>query len=379
MAHIPRLVDLHALTQKKSFFLFGPRQTGKSYAIREQLQTPYSFNLLDYKVYNELAVDPTLLRTRCTDNTYVIVIDEIQKLPELLNEVQLLIEERQFRFLLTGSNARKLRRGGVNLLGGRARVQYMHPLTSKELGTHFNLGRALYSGLLPSIYFSEDSDEDLSTYIGTYLSQEIAAEGLTRNIPAFSRFLEVASLCHGKLLNHSKISDDARVSRSTVQNYFQILYDTLIAHELKPWATKRTRKEPGPSKFFLFDNGVARKLQGRGTLAPLTPEYGEAFEAFIFHEIRAYLDYRKKDAALSYWYSEGDEIDFVLNGEIAIEAKSTESPNRRLTEGLHALKRTNAFKRYILVDRESRGRTIDGIEVLPFGEFLEQLWGSGIV
>jgi predicted AAA+ superfamily ATPase len=378
MLKISRKVRLDQLTKKKSHILFGPRQTGKSFLIREQLTTPYKFNLLDLKIFNELSVNPALIRERCTDNSHLIVIDEIQKYPELLDEVQLLIEEGQFRFLLTGSSARKLRRGGINLLGGRARIQYLHPLTYEELGDKFQLDRALYNGLLPSIYFSDCVDEDLSTYIGTYLTQEIAAEGLTRNIPAFSRFLEAASVSHTKLLNYSKISADAQVLRSTVQNYFQILYDTLIGYELKPWSRSRTRKSRGPSKFFLFDNGVARKLQGRGKLSPLTPEYGEAFESFIFHEIKAYMDYADKDAALAFWYLDGEEVDFILNDEVAIEVKSSATANRRLTAGLYALKQKRIFKRHILVDREAERRTIDGIEVMPYQTFLRELWAGDV-
>jgi uncharacterized protein len=281
--HIPRLLDLEEATRSKSCLLFGPRQTGKSWLIRNTLADCRVYNLLDSTTYLALSRYPERIEEEIRPDTKLVVIDEIQRLPDLLNEVQLLIEQRGIRFLMTGSSARKLRRGGVNLLGGRARVKHLHPLVSRELGSRFDLLRAMNRSLLPSIYFSDDSEADLRAYAGTYLQEEVASEGLTRNVPAFSRFLQVAALSNATLINYTSISNDAQVARSTVQEYFQILKDTLLAHEVPAWTASLRRKPIGTSKFYLFDFAIARHLQGRGPINAGTPEFGEGFESYIFH------------------------------------------------------------------------------------------------
>ena len=216
----------------------------------------------------------------------MVVIDEIQRLPELLNEVHRLIEKRGTRFLLTGSSARKLRRGGVNLLGGRARTRYLHPLIARELGRRFDLARAVARGTLPSIYFSDDPQADLDAYAGSYLQQEIVAEGATRNVPAFSRFLRVAAHCNGTIVNFTNVANDAQVPRTTVYEYFEILKDTLVLHELPAWRKSQKRKPLASSKFYFFDVGVVATLQGR-RFRPGTPEFGEGVETYLMHELVA--------------------------------------------------------------------------------------------
>jgi len=228
--------------------------------------------------------------------------NEIQKLPVLLDEVHRLIEQRRIRFVLTGSSARKLRRGGVNLLGGRAPSRTLHPFTCRELGGAFDLTRALDRGLLPSIYFSDSPREDLRAYVGTYLKEEIAAEALTRSVPAFSRFLEVAALSHGTMLNFTTVASDAQVPVSTVREYFHILEDTLIARPVPAWTKTRTRKAISTAKHYFFDVGVVRHLQHRSGLARRSPEFGEAFESYIFHELSAFIDYTEP-MPLAYWRS----------------------------------------------------------------------------
>jgi predicted AAA+ superfamily ATPase len=205
-----------------------------------------------------------------------------------------LIEERGVRFLLTGSSARKLRAGGVNLLGGRARIKYLHPLTSHELRDRFDLVRAAKRGLLPSIYFSDDPLADLEAYAGTYLLQEIVAEGVTRNVPAFSRFLKVAALCNATVVNFTNLASDAQVARTTVYEYFEILKDTLILQELPAWRKSRKRKPLASSKYYFFDVGVVADLQGR-EFRPGTPEFGEAFETLLMHELVSYRDYASNE------------------------------------------------------------------------------------
>jgi len=232
---VNRVLNLPALLAKKSHFLLGPRQTGKTFLIQHALKNIRVYDLLDHAIYLALSQNPGRIAQELTPKDQIVVIDEIQRLPELLNEVHRLIESRGLRFLLTGSSARKLRRGGVNLLGGRARTKYLHPLTYKELGDRFDLRRATERGLLPSIYFSDDPRADLQSYAGSYLQQEIVAEGATRNVPAFSRFLKVAAFCNGTIVNFTNVANDAQVKRTTVYEYFEILKDTLILHELPPW------------------------------------------------------------------------------------------------------------------------------------------------
>jgi predicted AAA+ superfamily ATPase len=238
-AYIERVLDLPSLLKKKSHFLFGPRQTGKTSLIRHSLKGVRSYDLLDTSVYLTLSQNPGRIVQELDPRDKIVVVDEIQRLPVLLNEIHRLIEERGIRFLLTGSSARKLRRGGVNLLGGRARTKYMHPLTYGELGDRFDLFKAIERGLIPSIYLSEDPRADLKAYTGSYLQQEIVAEGITRNVPAFSRFLKVAALCNSTLVNFTNVSNDAQVPRTTVYEYFEILKDTLLLHELPPGASRK--------------------------------------------------------------------------------------------------------------------------------------------
>ena len=316
--YIPRALDLPSLLARKSYFLLGPRQTGKSWLIRYTLPEVKIYNLLDSSTYLLLSRAPERLRQELRPSDNLIIIDEIQRLPELLNEVHLLIEEKGIRFLLTGSSARKLRRGGVNLLGGRARMLRFHPFTTLELGKHFELTRALNHGMVPNHYFSDEPDLDLEAYTGTYLQEEVVAEGATRNVPAFSRFLKVAAHCNSTIVNFTKVANDAQVPRTTVHEYFQILKDTLILHELPAWKQSRKRKPIASSKYYFFDPGVVRQLQGR-IYTDGTTEFGEAFETYIFHELISYTDYRTHEP-LYFWRStSGFEVDFLLSDHTAIE------------------------------------------------------------
>ncbi len=373
--NITRVLDIKEALKRKSCFLFGPRQTGKSWLIRHFFPKNPVYNLLDNDIYLKLSRRPSILREENEGRSGdVIIIDEIQKLPLLLDEVHLLIEEKGIRFLLTGSSARKLKRQGVNLLGGRAHTKHLHPFCFSELGGHFELMKALNHGLLPPIYFSDTPEEDLKTYSGTYLKEEIAAEALTRNIPAFSRFLEVAALCNGQMINYSKISNDAQVARSTVQEYFHILQDTLIAFELPAWLATKKRKPVSTAKLYFFDTGVVRHLQNRGMVRPGSPEMGEAFETYLFHELRSYSDYLSL-RPLSYWRSlSGYEVDFILNDQTAIEVTASRTVGAHDCKGLLALKEEGIVKRAIVVCLESTKRIVHGIEITPWKQFLTSLW-----
>jgi uncharacterized protein len=376
--YVPRLLDLARDAAKKSLFLFGPRQTGKTSLVQNTLGDVRVFSLLDSDLFLTLSRRPATLRELIRPADRLVVIDEIQKLPELLDEVHLLIESRRLRFVLTGSSARKLRRGGVNLLGGRARSRVLHPFVCRELGTAFDLRRALDTGLLPPIYLSDEPADDLGAYAGDYLRQEVAAEGLTRSVPAFSRFLEVAALCNGQLLNYSAIASDAQVPVSTVREYFQILEDTLIAQRLPPWKASRTRKPIVTPKLYFFDIGVARHLQQRRGLRVGSPEFGDAFEAYVHHELRTYVDYRGA-GELCYWRSKsGFEVDFVLDGRTAIEVKGKAPVGQRDLRGLNALREEGLLERYLVVSLERLPRTHEGIEILPWQLFLDRLWAGGL-
>lgn len=366
------------MLEHKSCFLFGPRQCGKSSLVRETIPDAYVFDLLNSDTYARLARNTGYIEEVCRENR-PIVIDEIQKMPLLLDEVHRLIELRGFRFLLTGSSARKLRRGGVNLLGGRARLRNMHPFSASELGEGFDLDRAMNYGLLPGIWFSDDPEEDLAGYVTLYLEQEIMQEGATRNLPAFSRFLEIAALTSGEQINYQTIASDAQVPRSTVQEYFKILKDTLIAREVPVWRKGLSRKTVETAKFYLFDTGVARRLQRRKALVRGTPEYGHAFESWILHEIVTYADTFRRDAEIAYWRTRTKlEVDFVINSEIAIEAKATRNASKEDIKGLRAIADEGSFTKRLLVCDEPAERETDGIVILPWRTFVERLW-SGLI
>lgn len=372
---IPRLLHLRSLLEKKSHFLFGPRQTGKTFLINQTLADIRRYDLLDTSVFLALSQNPGRLGQEIRNDERLVAIDEIQRLPALLNEVHRLIEERGVRFLLTGSSTRKLRTGGINLLGGRARIKHLHPLTSRELGRHFDLERTIGRGLLPSIYFSDDPWADIQAYAGAYLQQEIVAEGATRNIPAFSRFLRTAALCNGTIVNFTNVGNDAQVPRTTVYEYFEILKDTLVVHELPPWRRSRKRKPICSSKYYFFDVGVAAGLQGR-PFRPGTPEFGPAFETYLLHELVCYHDYLDGEP-VSFWRStSGFEVDFIIGEHTAIEAKAKNAVSEADLKSLRALAEEKRMNKLLCVCLEKRARRAGEVTVLPVEDFLSALWAG---
>ena len=373
--YIERALNLPSLLQKKSHFLFGPRQTGKTSLIRHSLKGVRSYDLLDNSVYLSLSRDPGRIAQETGPRDKIIVIDEIQRLPVLLNEVHRLIEERGVHFLLTGSSARKLRHGGVNLLGGRARTKYIHPLTCRELGSQFNLFKAIERGLLASVYLSDDPRADLDAYTGSYLQQEIVAEGVTRNVPAFSRFLKVAAFCNGTVVNFTNVSNDSQVPRTTIYEYFEILKDTLLLYQLPAWRKSKKRKPLASSKYYFFDVGVTATLQGR-QFRPGTPEFGEAFETYLMHELVSWRDYISGEL-LSYWRStSGFEVDFILGDHTAVEVKAKKNVSANDLKSLRALAEEKKLKRYLCVSLEPHRRKLENLTILPLREFLENLWNG---
>jgi len=372
---VERVPDVSALLEKRSFFLLGPRQTGKTSLIRRLLPDVRIYDLLDSSTYLTFSRSPSRLAEEIGISVKRVVIDEIQRLPSLLNEVHRLIEAQDVHFVLTGSSARKLRRGGVNLLGGRARLTYLHPLTWRELGDQFDLHQAMERGLLPSIYFSDDPQADLQAYAGLYLQQEIMAEGATRNIPAFSRFLKIAAHSNGSIVNFTNIASDAQVARTTVYEYYEILKDTLILRELPSWRKTVKRKPLASSKYYFFDVGVVSALQGRPFL-PGTPEFGEAFETFLMHELVCWSDY-VSGASFSFWRStSGFEVDFIIDDHTAVEVKAKKDVSPQDLKGLRAIGEESRFKRYLCVCMAPRRREVDGIQILPYADFLHALWAG---
>lgn len=374
--YIARKLDVASVLANKSCFLFGPRQCGKSSLVRATLPDAHIFDLLSGDTFTRIARNPNYIEETCRDSR-PIVIDEIQKLPSLLDEVHRLIETKGLKFLLTGSSARKLRKSGVNLLGGRARVRHLHPFSASELGEKFNLDLAVNNGLIPGIWDSDDPEEDLAGYVSLYLEQEIMMEGATRNLPAFSRFLEIAALSNGEQINYQSIASDAQVPRSTIQEYFRILKDTLLASEVPVWRKGQSRKTVETAKFYLFDTGVTRRLQRRKPLVRGTPEYGHAFESWIMHELSSYISSSRRDSEISYWRTRTNlEVDFIINGEIAIEAKTTRNVIKDDLKGLRAIADEGTFRRRILISDEPLEREVDGILILPWRKFIDQLWSG---
>ena len=383
MDYINRNVDLCKILENKSLFLFGPRQTGKSSFIKNQLMNndiAMFWTLLDGRLRLKVLADPSILRQEVEVRNLrdcIIIIDEIQKCPELLDEVHFLIEERNIRFLLTGSSARKLRNSGVNLLGGRATQRHFHPFNFAEIGNHpnYNLSYIFEHGLLPSMFLSSDIEEDLSAYVDTYLTEEIAAEGFSRNIPNFARFLTVASVSNSQLINYTNIASDSQVPVQTVKQWFQVLEDTLLGYQVESFTKTKKRKAITTSKFYFFYIGIARALRNIPAPKENTTEFGEYFEHLICMELKSWIDYKHPRSKLTYWRSTSNmEVDFCIDEEIAIEVKSSSNVTEKHLKGLKALREEGIFKRYVVVCQEEHPRITDGIEILPWKYFLEELW-----
>ena len=366
----------------ETFFLWGPRQAGKTTLLREHYGDGRWVDLLKADQFRRYAVNPEFLREEIEadddgDGTQ-IVIDEIQKVPALLDEVHWLMENRGVRFALCGSSARKVRRGAANLLGGRAVRHQLHGLTAAEIGPEFDLDRLLNHGYLPRIFAADRPGRLLDAYIADYLKEEVAAEGLVRNLPAFSGFLDAAALSDGELINFSNIGTDCGVSGHTARSYFEILEDTLLGRWLPAYRKRAKRRVVAAPKFYLSDVGVVNRLARRGRLSRGSDAYGRAFENWVFHELSAWLDYADEGDALSYWrLAGGTEVDFVVGDmRLAVEAKASTRVVSRHLKGLRSLVADHPeVGRRVVVCLEDRARrTEDGIDILPAGTFVARLW-----
>ncbi|HSV43592.1 MAG TPA: DUF4143 domain-containing protein, partial [Candidatus Bathyarchaeia archaeon] len=356
--------------------------------LRQRFPASIVFDFLKTDLFLEISKNPALLRERLLakdpdELKNPVILDEVQKVPHILDEIHWLIENKGFNFILCGSSVRKLKRGHANLLGGRAWRYELLPLTSQEIGK-VDLLRALNQGMIPPHYLQnkEDSQKSLKAYVQDYLREEVFAEGLTRNIPAFSRFFDAFGYSHGEITNYANIARDCGIDSKTVKEYYQILIDTLLAIRVEPFKMRQSRqvitKAP---KYYLFDVGVAGCLTKRRLEEDKGIEFGRAFEHFILMEIVAYRSYRNKDFNINFWRTKtGLEVDFVLGaGEVAVEIKGTSRLDKKDLNGLDAFIQTHASKKSIVVCNEKEKRVCDKIMILPWEIFLDELWSGKII
>ena len=384
MVHLQRTLNLVNLLSKKSFFLFGPRATGKTFLIKSSLDLDkvLYLNLLHNEVYSQLSIRPEILRELVEKkrNCECVVIDEIQRLPILLNEVHALIEEKHIKFLLTGSSAHTLRRRGVNLLAGRAWEAQLYPLTWSELAEHKDLGRYLQYGGLPAVYLSSYPEEELHSYVYTYLKEEIQAETFIRKIAAFSKFLQTAALTSGQVLNFANIASDTGIPASTVREYYHILEDTFLGFMVPAWTKTLKRKPVSKAKFYFFDIGVKNTLAQITHIDPKSDLFGQAFEHFIMLEVRAYLSYRRIRKTLSYWGStHGEEVDLIIGDEWAIEVKTTHAIQDKHLKNLKLLREEEICQRYLCISFDPLTRSNSTIELYYWEDFLRDLWADLLI
>ncbi len=373
---IPRLL----VPPKQSFFLFGPRGTGKSHWLQTRFaNAAATFDLLDESVHMELLSDPAALGHKLESQKAGawVVIDEVQRAPTLLNTVHRFIENKRLRFVLCGSSARQLRRRGVNLLAGRAVERHLHPFTAGELGDAFDLEKALTLGTLPLVWSAEDRRDTLRAYVQTYLAQEIRAEAAVRGLPSFVRFLPIAALFHGQVLSAASLARDAGVPRTTVQSYLEILQQTLLVFSLDAFRPRLRVKEAAHPKLYWADPGLVRAF--KRALGPIQEEErGALFEGWVAQSLRAMNDYRGLFDDWWYWSPHGGniEVDFLLRqGKrmIAIEAKASRRFKGDMIKGLQAIRELPGLKRRVLVYAGSDSWSTDGIEVMSPATFTKAL------
>ena len=371
-----RIINILKLLNKSSHFLFGARGTGKSFTIRNTLLPDVDLiDLLKSETYLTLNANPSKLEQLIHQN--VVVIDEIQRIPELLNEVHRLIEEKKITFLLTGSSARQLKRKGVNLLAGRALIANLFPLTWFEINREgiFDLNKYLFIGGMPKAYLENIGQDFLFAYVDTYLKEEIMAEALVRNLANYHRFLHAAASMNSGIINFTKIAHDAQLSPNTVKDYFQILEDTLMGYMLPPFQGS-LRKAVSASKFYFFDPGVRNAILNVTSLQTASDLFGENFEQFIVGEVSAYLSYRNLRHQLTFWRSQTKlEVDLVIGKEVAIEIKAAEKVSPRDHKGLIAISEEAQFKHLLLVSRDRMSmRFASGVKHIYWEDFLKSLW-----
>lgn len=366
----------------ESLFLWGARQTGKSTLLKSLFPNALWFDLLQSDVFERFQRSPVQFRelVLATAKGTVVVVDEIQKVPALLDEIHWLMVNHQTRFVLSGSSPRKIIRSGANLLGGRALRYELYPLIYNEI-PNFDLQRALNNGLLPRHYLSDNPKKLLSAYIGNYLRDEIIAEAKIRNIGAFTKFLEAAAFSNGEMVNYTNIASDCGVSAITIKEYFRILEDTLIGRFVPSYQKNPKRRVIVASKFYFFDIGIANYLLKRGKIEVGSEAFGSAFEHFIYHELYAHSNYSELNYTISYWRTTSQiEVDFILgNNEVAIEVKGTDNVQSRHLKGLKSFSEEYEVKKLLVVSNDPFERIVGNITVLPWSIFLQKLWAGDII
>jgi predicted AAA+ superfamily ATPase len=391
-----RSLNLQDILKRKGLFLLGPRQTGKTSYLKKNFPQAKTIDLLKNELFAEYVKNPENLRKmielwmkKDPSSKITVIIDEVQKIPELLNEVHSLIENfKGLRFILTGSSARKLKAKGINLLGGRVTLQYFHPITFPELklsGMDFELVNILTYGLLPGILNSPDPYSDLLDYVGLYLREEIKYEGLVRNLNLFSDFLNLAANSNTEQIVYSSFASDAQLSVPTIKEYFQILEDTLVGHHLPPFMHTKKRKAQASFKFYFFDCGVVNGILGRKSITEGTIEFGKQLEQYIFQEIQAYINFQRLKIHFEYWRNKNqDEVDFIiyenLSDIVAIEVKGKKKTSHKDFQGLLKLKEEFPKLKPFLVymGNTSYLESTLEIEILSVNDFLTELWAKKI-
>lgn len=385
---LERILKLKEI-ENDSLFLWGSRQTGKSTLLRALFPNARLYDLLKTDVRMAFQLRPALLREECEmlDEGELVIIDEVQKVPALLDEVHWLIENRGLRFILSGSSARKLRRSGANLLGGRALRCTLFPLVSAEI-PDFDVERALNNGMLPRHYLVEDPSKRIQAYIGDYLQQEIVEEAIVRQLDAFTRFLQVAALSNTEIVNYTNIAQDCAVSAKTVKEYFTILEETMLGFYLPAYTRTVKRRLTQSPKFYYFDVAIPNHLLHRVPLKKGTDIYGHATEHLVVQELRAFLSYTYgEEMAMSYWRTlDGKyEVDILISDRtsnevrMAIEVKSSDNVTSSDTKGLKAFGEEHPDAKLILLSMEERPRMMNGIEVWPVEQFLQRLWDGKMI
>lgn len=379
---LERILKLEEI-KEDSLFLWGSRQTGKSTLIRTLFPHARYYDLLKSDLRIQLQLRPSLLREECQmlEEGRIVIVDEIQKVPALLDEVHWLIENKGLRFILSGSSARKLRRSGANLLGGRALRRTLFPLVSAEI-PDFDLDHALNNGMLPRHYLVENATNRIQAYIGDYLQQEIVEESIVRRLEAFTRFLQVAALSNTEIVNYTNIAQDCGVSSKSVKEYFSILEETMLGFYLPAYTKTIKRKLTISPKFYFFDVAIPNHLLRRVPLQQGSDTYGHALEHLVIQELRAYLAYHNLNKLLSFWRTQDNryEVDAIIgDAETAIEVKSSLSVSSSDTKGLRAFGEEHPQAKLILISREERPRILNGIEVWPAEQFLQRLWQGHII
>ncbi len=384
MEIIKRMLEID-LPLRQSAFLWGPRKTGKSTYLKTKFPKSPVYDFLLTDLFVEFSKRPSLLREQllaksASELQQPIILDEVQKVPQILDEVHWLIENKGLRFILCGSSARKLKRGQSNLLGGRAWRYEMFPLVTPEL-ERIDLLRALNHGMIPVHYLQNDYKRSLKAYVRDYLKEEIFHEGLTRNLPAFSRFFDAMGYSHGELVNYSNIARDCGVDSKTVKEYFQILVDTLLGRFVLPFKKRQARQVIGKApKFYLFDVGIAGAISNRRVSQEKGESFGKALEHFIFMEIAAYNSLRELDFDINFWRTKsGLEVDFVLGGEVAIEVKGTSRVDNADLRSLNAFVDEYSPRSTIVVCNEKAERIYEKIKIMPWQNFLRDLWENKII